>query len=212
MERADAAPPAGEPADVEREGRRRRRRGERGERGEGRAAGGAPAPTTSPSSAASKITETIDTSDGREFWEAWIDSKSDAPASAEASGATTTAQPISSDDNGAETRERGDRDRGERGRRRNGRNRGERGERGAEPTPLAPGQVRLYLNVGRRDGVSDDEIKSFIDGKGISYAALDIRSSHTYVIADESNENAILTALNGAILGTRDLVCERARR
>ena len=35
-------------------------------------------PSTASTSAG--VTETIDTSGGREFWEAWVDSKSDAPA------------------------------------------------------------------------------------------------------------------------------------
>jgi len=210
---AGAAAPAPSREREDREGgRRRRRRGERGERGEGRAAGGAPAVSAT---GTQKITETIDTSDGREFWEAWIDSKSDAPADASAPPSAAPMPSSATDEDSAETsepRERGDRERG--GRRRGGRDRdrGDRGDRGPEPAPLAPGQVRLYLNVGRRDGISDDEIKTFVDQKAVPYAALDVRSSHTYLIADESNENAILAALNGSILGTRDLVCERARR
>ncbi|HEX9104086.1 MAG TPA: DEAD/DEAH box helicase, partial [Polyangia bacterium] len=58
--------------DEERRPRRRRRRGgaERGGERERREGGGAPR----------RMAETIDNSDGKEFWEAWVDSKSEAPA------------------------------------------------------------------------------------------------------------------------------------
>jgi hypothetical protein len=71
--------------------------------------------------------------------------------------------------------------------------------------------VRLYVNLGRRDGIDDAGLATFLREKGVNADSVELRNSHTYLIVAEAAENEILTALAGATLGTRDVVVERAR-
>jgi hypothetical protein len=95
------------------------------------------------------------------------------------------------------------------------------GEVPSEPAPASesgsreaaePGVVRLYLNLGRRDGASAEEIERFIVDRGVSFRRVQVRNSQTYVFVDEGAVEAAVAALHGARHGERDLVCERARR
>jgi len=193
-------------------GRGERDRGGRGgrsgppERGGRAAAGGrgerdrGPARERSarPAAPAKPVGPTIDTSDGREFWEAWADAKTDAPAEA---GAAPVA--AANGTNGHAAEPAGE----ERGRRR----RRERGPR-TEAAPLPDGMYRLYLNLGRRDGLTDEELAKFLAEKSAHpIEKVELLNSHTYLIVGASEESRVLHALNGSIHGTRDVICERAR-
>jgi ATP-dependent RNA helicase DeaD len=132
-----------------------------------------------------RIAETIDTSDGREFWEAWVDSKSGDESAPPAESANASAP---APERAPEKRER------------------------REEAPLAPGQIRLYLNLGRRDGLKEPEIQALLDEKQVAVDALEVRNSHTYLIVQEAREAEVCTALTGGLHGDRQIVCERAKR
>jgi ATP-dependent RNA helicase DeaD len=164
----------------ERERRRRSRRGGRGRERDLRD----PEHERKPP----RMAETIDNSDGKEFWEAWVDSKTE-PAAASASDA----EPVTSE---RKEREHKERDRGER-------------EREA---PLPEGHVRLYLNLGRRDGAKEPEVEQLLRERELEVPSLQVRNSHTYLIVPDERADGVIAALSGGKFGERDLVCERARK
>ena len=205
--RGEGEPRAAAPREGEREAlnparRRRRGRGREESRGRDRdraprRENGASAPRSEPQAPrSSPVGGTIDDSDGREFWEAWVDSKSEAPGTpAAAAGGTER----------AERTERAEAPRAPRPPR-------EPREPREPERPLEPGQVRLYLNLGRRDGLREPEIAQLLSDRGVGGVETQVRNSHTYLIAAESNEAAICAALTGQKHGEREIVCERARR
>jgi ATP-dependent RNA helicase DeaD len=168
-----------------RERRRRRRRSAGGGGGGGGGGGEREAREGGGASRPRRIAETIDASDGKEFWEAWVDSKSD---------------------NGSETG--GESAAGEPSEKREPRRR----EREREEAPLPEGHVRLYLNLGRRDGAREAEIEQLLGERNIEVASLELRNSHTYLIVPEERADSVTAALSGGKFGERDVVCERARK
>jgi hypothetical protein len=136
----------------------------------------------------------IHTDDGREFWEAWADSRAkptkaaDAPSGEPARGAES---PATSAEEGGERRPR-------------------RPLRDSRPP--SPGEVRLYLNVGRRDNLDDAGLRSFVLGQGVAEIPMELHSSHAYLFVPEEQVEPTISALSGKPLGSRAVVCERARR
>src|SRR5262249_6605058 len=105
----------------------------------------------------------------------------------------------------AAPRERKRRERPDRG------ERGERGERERE-APLPEGHVRLYLNLGRRDGAKEPEVEQLLRDRSLEVQSLQVRNSHTYLIVTDERADGIIAGLCGGKFGERDLVCERARK
>jgi ATP-dependent RNA helicase DeaD len=161
--------------------RERRRRGRRGGRGRERDRRDPDHERKPPRTA-----DTIDDSGGKEFWEAWVDSKAEP-----ATGATT--DEASNGERAGGERERGGRER----------------EREA---PLPEGHVRLYLNLGRRDGAKEAEIEQLLSERSLEVASLQVRNSHTYIIVPDERADGVIGALTGGKFGERDMVCERARK
>ncbi|MGZ3441427.1 MAG: hypothetical protein ACXVDD_18035, partial [Polyangia bacterium] len=144
-----------------------------------------------------RMAETIDNSDGKEFWEAWVDSKSDAPAAEGAAPSETAGAPRE----GREPREA-----------REPREGRDRPRREREEAPLPEGHVRLYLNLGRRDGAKEPEIEQLLKDKELEVQSLELRNSHTYLIVPEDRADAVAAAHTGGKFGERDVLCERARK
>ena len=73
--------------------------------------------------------------------------------------------------------------------------------------------ARLYLNLGRKDGAGDGEIRDLLrDRAGVSeVASLDVMNTHTYLNVRDEDAERIIAGLTGQQLGERDLVCERAK-
>ena len=151
---------------------------------------------------AKRVEGTIDTSNGREFWEAWVDSRSDAPAQA-ASG--DDAAPVAP--RAPRKVESADEPSGE-GRR--SRPRREKKERGGIPEVPA-GQARLYLNLGRRDGAEEAEVRAILTQHSVEPLVLDVMSSHSYMNVAEDTAEGVIERLSSAHFGERALRCERAR-
>jgi len=87
------------------------------------------------------------------------------------------------------------------------------------PTPSAayqapaPGQVRLYLNLGRKDGVSTDEIVALLASTGVSVPAtsIDTMNTHTYINVDSADGEKLCAGLVGKERNGRAIMCEPAR-
>jgi hypothetical protein len=149
---------------------------------------------------------TIDTSGGREFWEAWVDSKTEP-----SEGAT----PNASGNANADANENANANAGENANgSANARNGSANRERRPRPerTPLDPGQLRLYLNLGRRDGLDETSLAALLTEKGVSPLRSELHSSHTYLIVTEGDEPVVIGALQGGKHGERPISCERARK
>src|SRR5262249_54100078 len=82
-----------------------------------------------------------------------------------------------------------------------------------EPVALEPGLAKLYLNLGRRDRLRPPEVQSLIaERTGMSDLRIQVRNTHTYIIAPEERVEQIVSALHGSKHGERDLVCEPAKK
>ncbi|HJX63946.1 MAG TPA: DEAD/DEAH box helicase [Polyangia bacterium] len=134
-------------------------------------------------------------SDGREFWEVWSEEVGRTPAASPAPAPETAEAP------------------------------GE-APAAASPPPAAsyqaatpsyqapaPGQVRLYLNLGRKDGVSTDEIVALLASTGVSVPAtsIDTMNTHTYINVDSADGEKLCAGLVGKERNGRAIMCEPAR-
>jgi hypothetical protein len=77
----------------------------------------------------------------------------------------------------------------------------------------APGQVRLYLNLGRKDGASADSIAELLAGTGVPVPAREIETmnTHSYVNLPAAEGERLCAALAGREHEGRAIVCEPAR-
>jgi hypothetical protein len=102
------------------------------------------------------------------------------------------------------------------------RERGERSERGErrerrprEEVEVAPGNLRLWVNLGKADGVSDDAaLGSALGALGApsdKVAKLELRGTYSYVHVAEGDAPTF-EALAGKQHGEKPLKIERARR
>ncbi len=198
--KADAPEVRAEPAATGEDGeaprRRRRRRGEPGEGAAPRTNGHA-AKSAHGEKPAPAVEGTIDTSNGREFWEAWVDSKNGVEAAPEAPAAEAPRAPKRTvrPDHEGEPRERKPRER--------------RPRTGIPEVPA--GQARLYLNLGRRDGIEEDQVRALLAEHRVEPRTLDVMSSHSYLNVDEDAADRVMSELSTARYGERELRCERAR-
>jgi ATP-dependent RNA helicase DeaD len=79
--------------------------------------------------------------------------------------------------------------------------------------PPAPGQVRLYLNLGRKDGVSTEEIATLLASTGVSVpaAAIDTMNTHSYINVSSADGEKLCAGLVGKERNGRPITCEPAR-
>lgn len=133
---------------------------------------------------------TIENTQGKEFWEAWVDNKD---------GAQQQQQQAAAGGGEGAPRERGPRP-----------DRGPRPERAPLPE-LPAGQVRLYLNLGQRTKSSEEDIRGLFSQHSITPIALDMRPHHTFVIVDEAQSQPAQAALAGQSWNGRPLRCEVAK-
>ena len=88
-------------------------------------------------------------------------------------------------------------------------------ERPREPSGDAPaGDVaRLYLNLGRKDGASEKEIRDLLSTYAGSPQVMDIdvMNTHTYLNVAPADADRIIGAVTGKEMAGRQLVCETAK-
>ena len=153
-------------------------------------------PVPAPVGSSSGSLDIIHADDGREFWEAWADARAKtAPAAKPADAPSSESGRI------PESALAGGDDLDRRPR---------RPQRDSRP-PL-PGEVRLYLNIGRRDNLDDAGLHQFVSAQGITSIPMELHSSHAYLFVPEAQVDTTIAALAGKPLGSRQVVCERARR
>ena len=167
------------------------------------------------------------TAETREFWETWAEEKStrpaEAPAAAPAAEAAATDEP-------AERSGRG-RDRGGRGRGRGDKagkpaadkadDKAPRAKReaaapaaAAAPTTEA-NQARLFVSLGKKHGVSADDLRGLLSGPlggdKAKIGAISLRDSHAHVRVPEEAVEAIIAGVHGTQHNEQSVTVERAR-
>jgi len=89
----------------------------------------------------------------------------------------------------------------------------------AAPSPAASyqapaaGEVRLYLNLGRKDGVSTEEIATLLASTGVSVPAtsIDTMNTHSYINVSSADGEKLCAGLVGRERNGRAILCEPAR-
>ena len=88
-------------------------------------------------------------------------------------------------------------------------------ERPRDPSSDAPaGDVaRLYLNLGRKDGASEKEIRDLLSNYAGSPQVMDIdvMNTHTYLNVAPADAERIIGAVTGKEMAGRQLICETAK-
>jgi ATP-dependent RNA helicase DeaD len=136
----------------------------------------------------------------KEFWEVWGEERAQGSsgASDKAPGVDSPAAPSPSIDGGRPSTSVEP-----------------RGERRPEPArPETPDNVtRLYLNLGRKDGASEQEIRNLLSAHTgtVDVSEIDVMNTHTYLNVAPGDAEKIVGALTGKEMSGRQLVCEQAK-
>jgi ATP-dependent RNA helicase DeaD len=190
----DAAAVADSDSDTDEGGepRRRRRRRRRSGSGAGRDGGSNGASTGSSAS-----------SDGKEFWETWADEKTAGTESAAGTTESADADESADGDETAEARPA-----------RSPRSRERSRERDEDDADVG-GTARLYVNIGKREKVTVDEVRQFLSdtvGDGADQiGAIALRNTHCYVRVPDDLVERVIETVNGTSFKEREVLIERAR-
>ena len=78
---------------------------------------------------------------------------------------------------------------------------------------VAPGQVRLYVNLGRKDGATADLVAEMLSSSGVAVPAGDVElmNTHSYINVPREAAEPLCIAMNGRSHNGRAIVCETAR-
>ena len=81
---------------------------------------------------------------------------------------------------------------------------------GSEP---GPGQARLFLNLGRKDDATAEEVSQLFRDLGVELADIDVdvMNTHTYINVPAAEAERLCAAINGQDRQGRRLNCEPAR-
>ncbi len=73
--------------------------------------------------------------------------------------------------------------------------------------------TRLYLNLGRKDGASEQEIRNLLSAHtgAVDVSEIDVMNTHTYLNVAPADAEKIVGALTGKEMSGRQLVCEQAK-
>jgi ATP-dependent RNA helicase DeaD len=73
--------------------------------------------------------------------------------------------------------------------------------------------ARLYLNLGRKDGASDREVRDLLatHAGAVEVSEIDVMNTHTYLNVAPADAERVVTALTGKEIAGRQLVCESAK-
>ncbi len=73
--------------------------------------------------------------------------------------------------------------------------------------------TRLYLNLGRKDGASEQEIRNLLSEHtgAVDVSEIDVMNTHTYLNVAPADAEKIVGALTGKEMSGRQLVCEQAK-
>jgi ATP-dependent RNA helicase DeaD len=126
--------------------------------------------------------------DGREFWEVWSEEVGRTPSAAPASAVTLGAQNSAAAAPAALPDE-------------------------PAVVQIASGQVRLYVNLGRKDGASAELVAEMLSSSGavVPVADIELMNTHCYVNVAKETAETLCAGLNGRTHNGRAVVCEPAR-
>ena len=127
----------------------------------------------------------IEVSEGREYWEAWVDSRQAAPPVASTENHSAESSQIKEPESQNLHEE--------------------------NKTQSSLQGHKLYLNVGKRHGAKLSQLQGFLVEQGLPAYPVLIRFTHSYVLVPEEQIEATVTTLHGKAYKNRTLVCERAR-
>jgi hypothetical protein len=73
--------------------------------------------------------------------------------------------------------------------------------------------ARLYLNLGRKDGASERDIRDLITSHAgeVNVLAVDVMNTHTYLNVAPADVDRVVAALAGREMGGRQIICEPAK-
>ena len=73
--------------------------------------------------------------------------------------------------------------------------------------------ARLYLNLGRKDGASEKEIRDLIAAHAgeVALSDVDVMNTHTYLNVPPADADRVVAALAGRELAGRQIICESAK-
>ena len=80
-------------------------------------------------------------------------------------------------------------------------------------TAAASNVALLYLNLGRKDGASEEQVRDLLATHvgEVAIEGMDIMNTHTYLNVPPDDADRICTALSGKQVAGRDIICERAK-
>ena len=131
----------------------------------------------------------------REFWEVWSEERAQAESAGGQPPATAAAPPSNAFENTSQGI-------------------------GAAPNDAAPREdgppadvARLYLNLGRKDGASEKEIRDLLATHAGTPVVMDVdvMNTHTYLNVAPGDAERIIATLTGKEMGGRQLICETAK-
>ncbi|MBI4508331.1 MAG: DEAD/DEAH box helicase [Deltaproteobacteria bacterium] len=170
------------------EERGRPRDSEHARRGRDRSPERRDAPGAPPAAPAEREGSSTPSDEGREFWETWVEEK------------RTRVEESSQPSQIGERPEQGDAPR----------------QRGRGEATGEKGLARLYFNVGKREGITSEQIASLL-GEISPEAAASIHKvvllgTHAYVTVKEEAADGVISAMRGRKIKDRELIVERAKR
>jgi len=73
--------------------------------------------------------------------------------------------------------------------------------------------ARLYLNLGRKDGASEKEVRDLLStyAENPTVMDIDVMNTHTYLNVAPADAERVIAAITGKELGGRQLICETAK-
>jgi ATP-dependent RNA helicase DeaD len=126
--------------------------------------------------------------DGREFWEVWSEEVGRTPGADPA----PTVSPENSNGIAASPTPRSD-----------------------EPAAaqVASGQIRLYVNLGRKDGATAEMVAELLSSSGtaVPAAEVELMNTHCYVNVAKETAETVCAGMNGRSHNGRAILCEPAR-
>jgi ATP-dependent RNA helicase DeaD len=83
----------------------------------------------------------------------------------------------------------------------------------AHSEPPATGEVRLYVNLGRKDNATAELVAELLSSAGAVVPAADVElmNTHSYVNVSKPAADLLCSAMNGRLYSGRAIVCEAAR-
>jgi hypothetical protein len=80
-------------------------------------------------------------------------------------------------------------------------------------TPIAPNFVRLYVNLGKKDGVTADIVANHLSsfGHAIPTGAIELMNTHCYVNVPSTAAEKLCASVSNTTLVGRTVLCEPAR-